>query len=90
MIASNGAVALTLAAERPDPVLLDVNSPDTNGFGVCRQLKMRTETQFVKVLQTSAAHNGSLDRVKSMDVGLVRLVDQLPPAVVVMDILMTK
>ncbi|MBX3329227.1 MAG: PAS domain S-box protein [Nitrospira sp.] len=68
--ASNGADALTMAtAELPDLLLLDVNLPHINGFDVCRQLKTQPETQFIKVLQTSAARVNAPDRVRSLEVG---------------------
>lgn len=68
--ATNGADALTVAAaERPALILLDVNLSDINGFDICRQLKTRPETQFIKVLQTSAAHINAPDRMRGLEGG---------------------
>ncbi|MGE3976924.1 MAG: PAS domain S-box protein [Nitrospira sp.] len=68
--AGNGTDAFTLAAaKQPDLVLLDVNLPNINGFDVCRYLKTQSETQFIKVLQTSTARISATDRVKSLVVG---------------------
>ncbi|OQW30021.1 MAG: hypothetical protein A4E19_10700 [Nitrospira sp. SG-bin1] len=67
---NNGREALAMAAaERPDLILLDVNLPDIDGFDVCRQLKTQPETQFIKILQTSAARIGAPDRLRGLEVG---------------------
>ncbi|MFY4729859.1 PAS domain S-box protein, partial [Nitrospira sp. BLG_2] len=68
--AENGADALMLAtAELPDLVLLDANLPDIDSFDACRQLKTRSETKFVKILQTSAARMNGPDRMKGLEMG---------------------
>jgi DNA-binding response OmpR family regulator len=54
-----------VAADCPDAVVLDVMLPGMNGFEVCRQLKLRRETNLIPVLMLTA-----LDDAKSRESGL--------------------
>lgn len=68
--APTGQEALTIARTvLPDLVLLDVNLPDISGFEVCHQLKNHSETQFIKVMHTSAVSIREPDRMKGLGVG---------------------
>jgi signal transduction histidine kinase len=68
--AANGAMALRLIHEQsPDLVLLDVKLPDINGRDVCAQIKAEPSTAQVVVLQTSASHIDTKNRVASFDAG---------------------
>ncbi len=53
--AENGRQALdTIAVERPDIVLLDLQMPEVDGFEVCRQLRSDVRTAFLPVLMLTA------------------------------------
>lgn len=65
--AANGREALTIAAEiQPHVVLLDTRLPDISGYQVCHELKSHARTKDIMVLQTSAVHVNSLDRMKGI------------------------
>jgi PAS domain S-box-containing protein len=68
-VAENGVRALSLAADNPDLIVLDVNLPDLNGFEVCEQLKSRPETEPIPILFISATYGQVEDRVHGMSVG---------------------
>ena len=68
--AETGADALAIAAaKRPALILLDSALKDVDGFDVCRRLKAQSETQFIKVLQTSHTHIGAQEYVREQAVG---------------------
>ena len=68
--AVNGREALTIAAEiQPHVVLLDTRLPDISGYQVCHELKSHPRTKDIMVLQTSAVHVSSLDRMKGIATG---------------------
>lgn len=70
LTALTGLEALAVAvAEQPDLALIDVNLPDIDGFEICQRLKRDHATQFIRVLQTSAARTQALDRVKGLEAG---------------------
>src|SRR5687767_14373865 len=67
--ASNGKAALqSVARDRPDLVLLDVNMPDMDGFEVCRRLKGDTVTRLIPVVLVTTL-SASEDRVRGIEVG---------------------
>lgn len=45
--AENGKTAITLLEQPADLVLLDVNLPDTDGFGLCREIKKQKKIPIV-------------------------------------------
>jgi DNA-binding response OmpR family regulator len=55
------------ALHRPDPdvVLLDLELPDTDGVGVCRQLRQRSDAAIIVV----TAHGEESDRIVALDAG---------------------
>ncbi len=56
--ATDGASALeSVAMEKPDIILLDINMPDMDGFEVCRQLKANEETQDIPILFLSSRND---------------------------------
>ena len=67
--AFTGAEALSLASQKPDAVLLDVNLPDLNGFEVCRRLKRGTDTAAIPVVFLSAMHRDGEAKAMSERVG---------------------
>lgn len=67
--ASTGAMALELALNQPDLVILDVRLPDMSGFDVCQKLKTDHRTAAIPILQISAAFVSIDDRVRSLDAG---------------------
>ena len=68
--ARNGAEALNLAKERPEPdlVLLDLMLPDMAGTEVCRQLRGADSTRRVPVIMLTAKDD-EIDRVVGFEVG---------------------
>ena len=55
LVARDGAEALvTIAAEMPDIVILDVAMPKVDGRDVCRQLKQNPKTAGIPILVVSA------------------------------------
>ena len=68
--AANGELARTLLRERsPDLVLLDVKLPDVNGRDLCAEIKSDPGTAQIVVIQTSATHADTKNRVASLDAG---------------------
>ncbi len=56
--ATDGASALeSVAMEKPDLILLDINMPDMDGFEVCRQLKANEDTQDIPILFLSSRND---------------------------------
>jgi len=83
-VATNGAKALSIAAEeeKPDLILLDVMMPEMDGYEVCRRLKADSATAEIPIIfltgQTSAE-----DETQGFDVGAVDYVHKpFSPAVV--------
>ena len=67
--ATDGASALeSVAMEKPDLILLDINMPDMDGFEVCRQLKANEETQDIPILFLSS-RNDVDNIVKGFELG---------------------
>ncbi|HEX4388094.1 MAG TPA: response regulator [Steroidobacteraceae bacterium] len=68
--AATGAALRRLVAEcSPDLVLLDVRLPDANGRSLCVEIKADPSTAQVVVLQTSASHADTANRVASLEAG---------------------
>lgn len=69
MTAVDGDEALQkISSMKPDVVLLDVVLPKKNGFQVCRQLKMASETKDIKVVLVTSKNQDS-DRFWGMKQG---------------------
>jgi signal transduction histidine kinase len=68
--AATGVDALRLVAESsPQLVLLDVKLPDISGMDVCRRIKENPLSSHVMVLQISASHVTTPDRVLGLVCG---------------------
>ena len=68
--AGSGMEALRLVKEsKPELVLLDVKLPDINGLDVCRRIKEDPLSSHVMVLQISASHITTPDRVLGLACG---------------------
>lgn len=55
--------------EKPDVVLLDVNSPGMNGFELCRQIKEDEDLARIIVVMISAVYYSDEDAKKGMAMG---------------------
>jgi len=69
MEAANGMDALSLVAQHPDLVLLDVNLPDIDGFEVCKRIKDNPATASIPVVHLSATYVHSKHQVQGMEGG---------------------
>ncbi len=69
LTASDGESALqSVARDRPDLVLLDVNLPGIDGVEVCRRLKDDSETRLIPVVLITALTT-SEDRIRGIEAG---------------------
>jgi class 3 adenylate cyclase len=67
--AADGQEALQkVAAEVPDPILLDVMMPIMDGFTVCRILKENEETRLIPIVIMTSL-NAVEDRIKGIEAG---------------------
>ncbi|MEC4985029.1 MAG: response regulator [Oscillatoria sp. PMC 1068.18] len=65
----NGNLALNAAQlEPPDLILLDISMPEINGYEVCKELKLKPETQEIPVIFLSAKDD-VFDKVLAFEVG---------------------
>lgn len=64
--ASTGRQALTIAAGRPDLILLDVHLPDIDGYEVCRRLRANEETRGLLIAHLSAVSVKREDRIRGL------------------------
>lgn len=69
MEARTGSQALTLAAEGPDLIMLDVNLPDIHGFEVCKKIKGNPATAHIPVLHLSCTAVEPESRVQGLASG---------------------
>ncbi|MDB2369051.1 phosphate regulon transcriptional regulator PhoB [Octadecabacter sp.] len=67
--AEDGEQGLLLVDEdTPDVIVLDWMLPSVSGIEVCRQLKMRSETQAIPIIMLSA-RSEEVDRVRGLETG---------------------
>jgi putative two-component system response regulator len=67
--AANGIAALeSVARDRPDVILLDVNMPGIDGVEVCRRLKANPATRLIPVVLITALSE-SHDRIRGKEAG---------------------
>ena len=67
--AKDGHVALLLIDEKlPDLILLDWILPGVSGIEICRQLKVRKDTQKIPIIMLSA-RSEEVDKVRSLETG---------------------
>lgn len=67
--ARDGRKALSLVADfRPDGIVLDINMPQLDGFGVLRALRFNPETMAIPTLVLTARH-GSEDVAAAIRLG---------------------
>ncbi|MDC1249281.1 phosphate regulon transcriptional regulator PhoB [Planktomarina sp.] len=67
--AVDGDKALQLIEEQlPDLILLDWMLPGTSGIEICRQLKVRKDTQAIPIIMLSA-RSEELDKVRGLETG---------------------
>lgn len=71
-VASNGMLALRLAAEedQPDLILLDIMMPEMDGYEVCRRLKNDAATKSIPVIFVTAKNTGE-EMAKGFALGAV-------------------
>lgn len=71
-VATNGekALAIAMAAQKPDLILLDVMMPGMDGFEVCRRLKDNPATRDIPIIFLTAKTE-EVDEEKGFDVGAV-------------------
>jgi len=67
--ALNGVVALgTIAAKKPDLILLDIEMPGMNGYEVCDKLKSDSTTKNIPIIFISA-HDDVESKIKAFKIG---------------------
>ena len=54
----------------PDVILIDVIMPDTDGFEVCKMLKLNKVTEHIPVIFLTAIDN-TIDKVKGLELGAI-------------------
>lgn len=67
--AKTGSEALSLAAENPDLITLDVHLPDILGFDVCKRLKSDPLTSHIPILHLSSTYTDAEARVQGLSSG---------------------
>jgi CheY-like chemotaxis protein len=74
LCAVNGAMGLRLAKQvHPDLIVLDINMPDMNGYEVCEQLKLDSETKEIPVIMLSRADQSEAQE-RSHQLGAIEFV----------------
>ncbi len=82
--AASGAQALSMMANRPDLVLLDINLPDMSGLEICRHIKQNPDTAGTVVLHLSASSTFASDQVAGLEGGADGyLTEPIEPAVLI-------
>ena len=68
LTAKDGKEAIELAAKFPDLIILDIMMPKLNGFEVCKQLKINSETAKIPVIFLTAKEN-EIDEILGLEIG---------------------
>jgi len=69
--ADSGELALaSIAARRPELILLDIRMPGVDGFEVCRRLRQDADTRDIPIVFLSAASEAE-ERVEGLRLGAV-------------------
>ena len=67
--ALSGVMALqSIAAKKPDLILLDIEMPERNGYEVCKELKADPETEAIPIIFISA-HDDTEAKIKAFPSG---------------------
>ncbi|MEN8199471.1 MAG: response regulator [Thermodesulfobacteriota bacterium] len=67
--AADGAAGMKLAKEvQPDLILLDISLPDTDGYELCRTMKLDNETCHIPILFITS-HDSDIDEQRGFEVG---------------------
>ncbi len=71
-VANNGAMALSIAENLPQPdlILLDIMMPEMNGYDVCQQLKANSATRDIPVIFITAMSDTTAES-KGLQLGAV-------------------
>jgi signal transduction histidine kinase len=64
--ARNGEEAISMAANDPDLITLDINLPDMSGFQVCERLKSEPLTAHIPILHISSTFVDPQSRVRGL------------------------
>ncbi len=67
--ARSGEEAISLAAEDPDLITLDINLPDMSGFQVCQRLKSEPLTSHIPILHISSTFVDPESRIRGLKGG---------------------
>jgi signal transduction histidine kinase len=67
--ARSGEEAISLAAEDPDLITLDINLPDMSGFQVCQKLKSEPQTSHIPILHISSTFVDPESRIRGLKGG---------------------
>ncbi|MEO5341398.1 MAG: hybrid sensor histidine kinase/response regulator [Magnetococcus sp. MYC-9] len=68
--AKNGPKALSLAAQKPDLILLDIMMPGMDGYEVCRRLKANEQTKSIPIIFV-ATKREMADEIDGLKIGAV-------------------
>jgi CheY-like chemotaxis protein len=67
--ANSGSLALKMAEDKPDLIILDVRLPDLNGFEICQRLKADPKTADIPVVFLSSQHDPADGKRRAMFMG---------------------
>jgi CheY-like chemotaxis protein len=65
----SGSLALKMAEDKPDLIILDVRLPDLNGFEICQRLKADPKTADIPVVFLSSQHDPADGKRRAMFMG---------------------